>query len=158
MQQAGKYGTRKSSQYNKPVLISTYCIFMLFLPSCYSNNIGCHSHVGKITGKQNINYPQWCLDNYGSVLHEMLHALGFFHEQSRSDRDDYVTIMWENIMAGALYVVFFVCFLHHIPLWPVGSDRGLLMVGLRPLVAQLWFFIVTPLMSHVFSDDECEGG
>ncbi|XP_024123442.1 meprin A subunit beta [Oryzias melastigma] len=34
------------------------------------------------------------------VEHEILHALGFFHEQSRYDRDDYVTIVWNNILEG----------------------------------------------------------
>ncbi|KAK3855493.1 hypothetical protein Pcinc_038108 [Petrolisthes cinctipes] len=58
-------------------------------------------YVGKIGGSQTINYPQWCLDQYGSVQHEMYHALGFHHEQSRFDRDDYVTIMWDNIQSGA---------------------------------------------------------
>ncbi|XP_069956062.1 zinc metalloproteinase nas-4 [Cherax quadricarinatus] len=66
----------------------------------HDNEDGCHSYVGKVGGSQQINYPDWCLASYGSVQHEMYHALGFHHEQSRTDRDDYVTIMWENIESG----------------------------------------------------------
>lgn len=62
---------------------------------------GCFSYVGMIGGSQQINYPQWCVDQVGSRYHEILHALGFYHMQSDSTRDDYVEIMWDNIQAGA---------------------------------------------------------
>lgn len=39
----------------------------------------------------------------GSAMHEILHSLGIFHEQSRSDRDSYITINWNNIESGKVH-------------------------------------------------------
>ncbi|XP_012686985.2 meprin A subunit beta [Clupea harengus] len=61
---------------------------------------GCFSSVGnRREGKQRLSIGSNC-DRLGTVEHEFLHALGFWHEQSRSDRDDYVNIVWNEITPG----------------------------------------------------------
>jgi hypothetical protein len=61
---------------------------------------GCWSYVGMIGGTQELNLESPGCDSMGVVVHEFLHAWGQAHEQSRSDRDDYVTILWDNIQPG----------------------------------------------------------
>ncbi|XP_032101289.1 meprin A subunit beta isoform X2 [Sapajus apella] len=61
---------------------------------------GCWSSVGnRRIGRQELSIGANC-DRIATVQHEFLHALGFWHEQSRSDRDDYVRIMWDRIQSG----------------------------------------------------------
>eukprot|EP00079_Xenopus_tropicalis_P036015 XP_017949786.1 PREDICTED: meprin A subunit alpha-like [Xenopus tropicalis] len=60
---------------------------------------GCWSMVGDLKVGQNLSIGERC-DYKAIVEHEILHALGFYHEQSRSDRDDYVKIWWEEITSG----------------------------------------------------------
>lgn len=49
-------------------------------------------------GKQDIGLATGC--GFGATVHEIGHAWGLWHEQSREDRDSKVQILWQNIEAG----------------------------------------------------------
>lgn len=69
-------------------------------------NASCWSSVGnRQEGLQQLSIGANC-DRIGTIQHEFLHALGFWHEQSRFDRDDYVSIMWDRIQPGQLLPCF----------------------------------------------------
>ena len=61
-------------------------------------NGGANSYVGKIGGGQTINIPGWA--SRGTIIHEIFHAAGMYHEQSRCDRDNHVKIIYSNIKSG----------------------------------------------------------
>ncbi|XP_033483204.1 uncharacterized protein LOC117257266 [Epinephelus lanceolatus] len=57
---------------------------------------GCYSYVGRTSGAQRVSLGTGCINN-GIIQHELIHVLSFWHEHSRSDRDVYVRINFENI-------------------------------------------------------------
>lgn len=60
---------------------------------------GCWSYVGRQGGIQKVSLGNGCV-YYGIIQHELIHALNFWHEQNRNDRDNWVRINYENIQTG----------------------------------------------------------
>jgi len=55
----------------------------------------CKSYVGFVGGLQQIWLNGECAPK--EIAHEILHALGFIHEQNRSDRDKFIQVLADNI-------------------------------------------------------------
>ncbi|XP_074648506.1 hatching enzyme 1.2-like isoform X2 [Tubulanus polymorphus] len=72
-----------------------------FLLKIFSGS-GCWSYVGmqRYRGGQLLSLKSPGCLTWHTAMHELIHALGFYHEQGRPDRDEYITINFDNIKRG----------------------------------------------------------
>ncbi|WP_283133204.1 M12 family metallopeptidase [Rhizohabitans arisaemae] len=62
---------------------------------------GCSSPVGMRGNQQTIRLAAGC--STGSTIHEIGHSAGLWHEQSREDRNNWVTVNWANIQPASAH-------------------------------------------------------
>lgn len=65
--------------------------------------MGFSSSVGRQGGRQTINLqnnPPW-----GKVLHEMTHAIGYYHEHTRSDRDEFISVTPASMLSNINFII-----------------------------------------------------
>ncbi|KJH43830.1 astacin [Dictyocaulus viviparus] len=60
---------------------------------------GCYADFARVGGRQQVSLADECI-NYATVIHELMHVIGFIHEHQREDRDRYVSILYQNIIPG----------------------------------------------------------
>lgn len=66
-----------------------------------NTNTGCWSSVGRMGGRQELNLQSpGCTTLIGTSIHEIMHAVGFMHEQNRYERDSWITVLNQNISPG----------------------------------------------------------
>ncbi|XP_013168029.1 PREDICTED: uncharacterized protein LOC106118019 [Papilio xuthus] len=72
----------------------------LYISNPYGIKQCVHSNERKVnSGVQMVVFGYDCL-SLGEIVHEVMHILGYSHEHTRPDRDQYITIMWDNIKPG----------------------------------------------------------
>lgn len=92
------YNSTGQSQHD-----NVYNIDYPYVNFIYKEGDTSESKIGRVGGRQDIELADFAFEyalyrgDYGIIEHEICHALGMMHEQQRPDRDDYVTINWNNL-------------------------------------------------------------
>jgi hypothetical protein len=68
-----------------------------------NNSAQCEAIVGRAGGQQQIGGSGGSFNpcTVGTILHEMGHTVGLWHEQSRSDRNTYISVNYGNLIKGS---------------------------------------------------------
>ncbi len=69
------------------------------------NNAQCEANVGRVGGAQQVGGAGGSVNpcTVSTLLHEMGHVIGLWHEQSRPDRNTYISVNYGNVIKGSFY-------------------------------------------------------
>lgn len=85
----GEWASKTGVQF---VARTTEADYLNFIPQA---EIGGRAYVGRIYGAQSVWIGPEC--PHSCIAHEIGHALGLWHEHTRPDRDQYITVLWNNV-------------------------------------------------------------
>ncbi|XP_036440041.1 low choriolytic enzyme-like isoform X2 [Colossoma macropomum] len=107
---ANHYSSRELQVIQRGLDSFSYASCIRFIPRTnqrdyiyIQSDSGCYSYVGRLGYSQTVSLDRSGCIYYDTVQHELLHALGFNHEQTRSDRDNHILIVWDNIIEDMKY-------------------------------------------------------
>jgi hypothetical protein len=90
-------GTFSNIQF-VPYTTQTDYVNFDFNPNDFSGE--CEATVGRAGGEQQVGGSGTCA--LSTILHEMGHTVGLWHEQSRPDRNTYVSVNYGNLIKGSI--------------------------------------------------------